>query len=74
MHDYINGKLPLSFENMWLKNYEVNANIRRNRDQFYLHLIRFKAIEKFPIFYFQKLWNEKCDNGLLNSDISKKVF
>ena len=74
MHDYINGKLPISFENMWQKNYEVNANTRRNREKFFTPLIRFKAIENFPIFYYQKLWNEKCDNGLLNADLSKKIF
>ena len=33
-----------------------------------------KSIEKLPIFYFQKLWNERCENDLLNSEIRKNMF
>ena len=74
MHDFTNGKLPSSFVDTWKRNSNLNLRIVRERDKFYIPLVRFKSIERFPLFYFQKLWNEKCDNELLNQNQQKKIF
>ena len=74
MHDFINGKSPVSFQNTWKRNFEVNPRELRNQNEFHIPLSRCKAIERFPLYYYQKLWNERCNNELLRSDISKKLF
>ena len=77
MYDFINNRLPSSFENMWIRNAELNQNRRSQRfnngNKFHVPMCA-KSIEKLPIFYFQKLWNERCENDLLNSEIRKNMF
>jgi hypothetical protein len=78
MYDYINDKLPLSFQETWKRKNEVYNNIRNNRrmdgDHFYIPIIRFKSIEKLPYFCFPDLWNKNCFNDLLNSYQPRKMF
>ena len=74
MHDFINGKLPSSFNDTWKRNSDLNLRIIRDRNKFNVPLVKFTSIERFPFCYFQKLWNEKCDNDLLNSNQRKKIF
>ena len=78
MYDYLTNKLPNSFEGMWKKNNEILLNRRSQRNdngnKFYIPVNNFKSIEKFPLYYYQKLWNENCDNALLNIQLRKNRF
>ena len=75
MYDYQHDKLPTSFLGLWKKNHEirsVNARTLRNDNDFYIPTAKYKAIQRFPLFHFQKLWNDYGNNVLLLS--SKKMF
>ena len=79
MYDYINQKLPKSFNSVWKKNHEIYndnpRNTRRaNENDFHIPLMRCKAIEILPFFNFQKLWNENCNNDLLTYNQPRKLF
>ena len=79
MYDYINQKLPKSFNSVWKKNHEINnenpRNTRRaNENDFHIPFMRYKAIEILPFFNFQKLWNENCNNELLTYNQPRKLF
>ena len=75
MYDYLTNRLPKSFEGMWKKNNEILLNRRSQRNdngnKFYIPVNNFKSIEKFPLYYYQKLWNDNCDNALLNIQLEK---
>ena len=73
MYDYINDKLPLSFQETWIYN-NIRNNRRMDGDHFYIPIIRFKSIEKLPYFCFPDLWNKNCFNDLLNSYQPRKMF
>ena len=78
MYDYLTNKLPNSFEGMWKKNNEILQNRRSQRNdngnKFYIPVTNFKSIEKFPLYYYQQLWNDNCDNALLNIQLRKNRF
>ena len=73
MHDFINNKLPSSFNGMWKRNEEINPRRLRNSNEFFIPR-SIKSFEKFPLYDYQKLWNENCENDLLNSTIPRKLF
>ena len=73
MHDYINLRTPASFRNLWKRNRDVNHRQLRNKNDFHIPRSK-KAIEKFPLYNFQKLWNDICENDLLNEAIPRKLF
>ena len=65
MHDFINEKLPISFQGMWKRNFEIrheSDRILRNHNDFYIPMAKFKCIERFPLYDYPKLWNEHCKN------------
>ena len=74
----LTNKLPDSFQGMWKKNNEIYQNRRSQRidngDKFYIPFNNIKSIEKFPLYYYQKLWNDICDNALLNTQLRKNRF
>ena len=74
-HEYINGKLPVSFNGMWKRNFELRGGTRtlRNDNDFYIPIVKYKSIENFPIYHFQKLWNQYC-NGSNFELLSKSKF
>ena len=80
MYDYITNRLPDSFQGMWKRNNEIFLNRRSQRNQndtgnkFFIPVNIKKSIEKFPLYYYQKLWNDNCDNALLNTQLSKNRF
>ena len=78
IYDFLTNKLPDSFQGMWKKNNEIYQNRRSQRidngDKFYIPFNNIKSIEKFPLYYYQKLWNDICDNALLNTQLRKNRF
>ena len=75
MYDFIRWKLPYSFDGVWIRNFVRNPRALRNSNQFYIPTAKFKCIERFPLFHFQRLWNNIChENNLLCSKLPKKIF
>ena len=66
IYDYINGILPESFLNTWLKRRDLNPRILRNSNMFDVKKPKFTSIERFPKFNFQDLWNKKIIMKILH--------
>jgi signal recognition particle subunit SEC65 len=59
MHKYTHGKLPLSFNEMWITNRQRNPNIElRNADNYYVPPHHYATTKRFPFFSFPRIWNE----------------
>ena len=74
MYDYINGRLPVSFDGTWLRKHEINPRNLRNSNMFDVKKPKFTSIERFPKFHFQDLWNKICINDNLSSVIRRNKF
>jgi hypothetical protein len=57
---FIQGFLPSSFNNIWIKNEARRAEnvsmVLRNHDEFFVPTSRLKTFENFPLYLFPKLW------------------
>ena len=74
-YDFIRWKLPNSFDGVWIRNNLRNQRQLRNSNEFYIPIAKFKSIERFPLFFFQRLWNNIChEKELLNENIPRKTF
>ena len=74
-YDFIRWKLPNSFDGVWIRNNLRNQRQLRNSNEFYIPIAKFKSIERFPLFSFQRLWNNIChEKELLNENIPRKIF
>ena len=74
-YDFIRWKLPNSFDGVWIRNNLRNQRQLRNSNEFYIPIAKFKSIERFPLFSFQRLWNNIChEKELLNENIPRKTF
>ena len=74
-YDFIRWRLPNSFDGVWIRNNLRNQRQLRNSSEFYIPIAKFKKIERFPLFSFQRLWNNFChEKDLLNENIPKKTF
>jgi hypothetical protein len=59
MHKYTHGKLPLTFNEMWITNRNRNPNIElRNSDNYYVPAHYFATTKRFPFYTFPRIWNE----------------
>ncbi|HAO15611.1 MAG TPA: hypothetical protein DDE71_08650 [Tenacibaculum sp.] len=56
--DYLQGKLPESFTNIWKQNFQVNCcyNLRNGRDLF-IPALRLKILFKHPLYALPFVWN-----------------
>ena len=60
MHSYLYGKLPGSFDGLWLANkffHPDRANLR-NANDLYVPKHRLDFSQRFPLHYLPKLWND----------------
>ena len=74
MYDFINSKLPSSFQGTWLRRNQLHTRNLRNSNMFDVKKPKFKSIERFPKYHFQELWNNHCNNDLLTHNQSRKKF
>lgn len=74
MYDYIQKNLPLSFQGLWIRNNERNSLNLRNANLFYIPRPKKESFKKFPLYNFQKLWNEISTNQELTSNQSRSKF
>jgi hypothetical protein len=60
MHNFVNQKLPFSFNETWIKNIERNPRLNlRNAQDFYIKPIHYISIKRLPLFTFPSLWNQE---------------
>jgi len=68
MHNYINNKLPFSFNETWVFNRDRNLNrLLRNANDLYIPAHNFATLKRFPLFTFPRLWNDEEDRKLTQS-------
>ena len=68
MNKYVQGLLPISFNNVWVKREEWRAEnfsiTLRNREKFYIPTPLLAQTERHPYFLFPKLWSEFSNNNI----------
>ena len=65
MYDFVNSRLPETFDGTWLTNWQNNPNLNyglRNANDFKIHRTRYVYLDEHPFFKFPKSWNELDDN------------
>ena len=74
MHSIYNNTAPPSFNNIWLKNTirEQQYDLR-NQDNFIIPKPRFEGFKKYPLYSFEKTWNESGDLRLYNNFTTFKI-
>jgi hypothetical protein len=58
MHDYIQHRLPCSFDHIWIRNDQRAERQLRNARSFDIPYIRLQSFMNFPLSDFPRLWNE----------------
>jgi len=59
MHDYTNGKLPSSFDDIYCRNNETNiASISRQSNLYHVARNKSKSNDMLPLFKFPTTWNK----------------
>ena len=60
MYDYLNGRLPETFDGTWRMRWEMNNNDYELRNMFDLNIpfTRYVYIDKHPLFNTLRLWND----------------
>jgi hypothetical protein len=72
MHNFVNNRLPISFNEMWITNRDRNPALQlRNANDFVVPAHRFETVKRFPYFTFPKLWNDEPPKKLTPSS---KIF
>ena len=74
MYDYLNEKLPKSFANTWNRNNDLNRRTIRNGNLLNVPFGRNETIKRYPYFNFPIIWNQNCENDLLNAEIRRGPF
>ena len=73
MYDYVNLKLPGSFDNAWETNNARAGRVLRNANLFNIPFIRLESQRNFPISNFPRLWNDiVIPNTNPNDDIENE--
>ena len=58
MYDYINHRLPCSFDYTWIRNNQRAERALRNARSFDIPYVRLQSFKNFPLSKFPSLWNE----------------
>ena len=58
MYDYINHRLPCSFDHIWIRNDQRAERLLRNARSFDIPFVRLQSFKNFPLSDFPRLWNE----------------
>lgn len=58
MYDYINHRLPCSFDHTWIRNNQRAERALRNARSFDIPYVRLQSFKNFPLSKFPSLWNE----------------
>ena len=73
MFDFLHGRLPLSFDNMFKFNHDINPRyMTRQCNQLYIPRARLSFTSKLPSSHFPRIWNKW--SNLLQPNMSKNTF
>jgi len=62
MHNFINQKLPFSFNECWLLNYQRNPQLNlRNANDLFVPAHHYATVKRLPFYTFPRLWNDEPD-------------
>ena len=68
MHSYHFRKLPLSFAQLWLTNFERNPDrALRNANDYFIPQHRIELVKKLPLYTFPAAWNNETDEKFIPS-------
>jgi hypothetical protein len=77
MQQFKFNHLPSAFTNVWTRNEDrfPNQDVMqlRNNDDFYVPFARTNLVERLPLFFLPKLWNEFQDE-VIKSEANKNIF
>ena len=76
MYDYINNKLPKSFDETWKRNHQRHQRnmTLRNANHFHVPFVRLTTQMKFPIADIPRLWNENVIDKEIDDNVTRKTF
>ena len=73
MHDYMNDKLPSSFQNSFTLNYDVQESyITRQSNMFNIPMTKSRFVDRLPLIQFPIIWNKHAKFHY--SDMSEKAM
>lgn len=68
MHNFMNQKLPFSFNEIWILNRQRNIERNlRNADDLFVPAHHFATVKRFPLYNFPRVWNNEPDRKLIPS-------
>jgi hypothetical protein len=72
MHGFSHGKLPISFNEIWVLNRVRNPDLAlRNAENLYVPAHHFATTKRFPLFTYPRVWNEA---NVIKYNPSQRVF
>ena len=76
MHDFVHGRLPCSFDELWIRNYQRVQNERelRNANHFHIPYVRLESFMSFPIAQIPRLWNDTIIANNIDENLRRKIF
>ena len=78
MYDYINHKLPCSFDHIWQRNNQRADRLLRNARSFDIPYVRLQSFKNFPLSEFPRLWNEiiisNTNPNVLHNNIEIDIY
>jgi len=73
MHDYINSKLPISFQQTFSRKSDVEGvYLTRHSNRFIVPRTKSRFVDRLPLYQFPTLWNKNVSYS--NIDVSRKCF
>ena len=74
MHQYVNGLLPPSFNNLWIKNDQNTSSMRlRNSNDFAIPRNRIETTKRFPLSTVPSSWNEAENVKHIQNKVTFKI-
>ena len=76
MYDYIHGRLPHSFDGLWITNYQRGGDDRelRNANLFDIPFIRLESFKSFPMAEIPRVWNDTVIANNIDENVRRKIF
>jgi len=73
MHDYLNNKLPISFNGMFPLNAD-NAYVTRQNNMFTIPRTKSRFVDKLPLYQFPAIWNNHPLSRNASMQVSRKYL
>ena len=76
MYDFVHGRLPCSFDELWIRNHHRVENDRelRNANYFHIPYIRLESFMSFPMAQIPRLGNDTIIANNIDENLRRKIF